>query len=500
QWHKNLSIEDTELTQESCRLIAKSLCINSEVNTQNDLVAEVNLALQDFQSQINTISDQNAPALSLAAEPIKFLTEKILDLPQFSNKIIFLLLDEYENYTDYQQQLINTHIKHSTENFTFKVGVRELGWRVKHTLNPDELLHDPADYVLFNLEYKLVTESRFSDFAKSVCQQRIQQVLSNESIAQSYNIESAFGSLTVEEEAEILGVEKTDYYKEILGSSSQLSKAIKNLPKLYLFFIAYWARWHEMTTDEAIYDYSKNKKTWDTRYENYKYNTLFKIRKGRGMRGVQKHYSGWNTYVKLANGNIRYLMELVYRAFEKHIEDSDHLHGDISHKNQTLAAQDVGLKNLSQLEGLKRNGAQLTKLLLGLGRVFQILASSEGNIAPEINQFTMDNSESINYDCKDLIDGAVMNLALVRSPGNKLNDDTHTRDYNYSIHPIFTAFFVFSYRKKRKIVLRQKDILGFVNTPKVTIRNVLQRSNVPDRSENEQLPTQMNLFERFYND
>lgn len=500
KWHNELDKSDDVLSPHICQLIARSINIDRDCSSQDQLIELVDLAMYEFQSKINTISDEDIPPLSILGDPIKALTEHVSNLPQFEDKIIFIMLDEYENYMDYQQKLINTLIKHSTEHFSFKIGVRELGWRVKHTLNSDELLHDPADYVLFNLEHKLVHESHFSDFAKSVCQQRIQQVIIDEISSSQYNIEQAFGTLSIEDEAEILGVEQTSYWASFMAVQPKSKKKVKNLPKMYLFFIAYWAKWHEMSIEAAIIDYLNSPEKWDTRYDNYKYNTLFKIRKGRGKRGIQKYYSGWQTYVKLANGNIRYLMELVYRALNKHIEEGEDLNGVISHKNQTLAAQEVGLKNLSQLEGLKKNGAQLTKLLLGLGRVFQVLASTEGNIAPEKNQFSIENSEGISEECLDLINGAVMNLALVRSTGNKLNKATHTRDYIYSIHPVFAAFFVFSFRKKRKIVLRQQELLGFISNPKPTIKSVLLKSKIPDLEEQQALPSQMSLFERYYND
>ncbi|WP_442757035.1 ORC-CDC6 family AAA ATPase [Prevotella intermedia] len=31
---------------------------------------------------------------------------------------------------------------------------------------------------------------------------------------------------------------------------------------------------------------------------------------------MQKYYAGWSTFVKLANGNIRYLMELIYGVMD----------------------------------------------------------------------------------------------------------------------------------------------------------------------------------------
>lgn len=501
KWHKNLQNEDEELPKHVCNLIAKSVHVKPTCDTLDELLTNLELEMYEFQAKVNNIQNDNMPSLSMAGDPIKIVTEHSLGLSQFANqnKIFFILLDEYENYEDYQQQILNTLIKHNTEHYSFKVGVRELGWRVKHTLNPSELLHDPADYVLIDIERKLTNESHFSDFAKNVCQQRIQQLINDDASSSIYNIENSFGFLSMEEEAELLDVKSTNYVKAYENLSEEYKGKVKDLPLLYKFFIAYWAFWHSTKLEDAIDDYLKTTIAWDTRYENYKYDMLFKIRKGRGKRGIQKYYSGWITYTKLANGNIRYLMELVYRAYEKHLNNENDLRKNISAKDQTAAAQEVGLKNLMELEGLWKNGAQLTKLLLGFGRVFQILACSEGNSAPEKNQFSIENSESLSLECQELLTAAIMNLAIVRSPGNKLSETAHTKDYEYAIHPIYSAFFVFSHRKKRKIIIKQEDVLGIIKTPKVVIKAILEKSQLQTDFD-DSLPNQMKLFEGFYND
>ncbi len=424
RWHNEQNASDEQLNSHFCNLIAKSMCVQNDCNNLEDLLKGIDIEMYEFQAKVNNISDDLLPKLSMAGDPIKIVTENAISLAQFKDKMFYILLDEYENYEDYQQQIINTLIKHNTEYFTFKIGVRELGWRIKHTLNPSELLLDPADYVLIDIERTLGNESHFSDFAKLVCQNRIRQILND---GLNYEIEKSFGNLTMEQEADLLEVNETKYLKEYEFLAKEKMEIIKGLSNLYLFFIAYWANWHKMTLNEAVEDYSKFKVDWNTRYDNYKYEMLFKIRKGRGKRGIQKYYSGWNTYIKLANGNIRYLMELVYRAYEKHLNEGLELTSSLGYKNQTIAAQEVGLKNLMELEGLWKNGAQLTKLLLGFGRIFQILASVEGNFAPERNQFSIENSESLSGECQDLINAAVMNLALVRRPGSKLTEESHTK-------------------------------------------------------------------------
>ena len=82
------------------------------------------------------------------------------------------MLDEYENFDDYQQQVVNTYIKHAGPSYTFKIGVRELGWRMRATLNPDEQLTHPADYARIDISGDLHT-SRFREFACRVCDERL---------------------------------------------------------------------------------------------------------------------------------------------------------------------------------------------------------------------------------------------------------------------------------------------------------------------------------------
>jgi hypothetical protein len=194
-------------------------------------------------------------------------------------------------------------------------------------------------------------------------------------------------------------------------------------------------------------------------------------------------------------------MDLVHNTLIMHCR-SDHTLGEsVSQKLQTEAAQFVGRKNLADLEGLAVNGAQLTKLLLGLGRIFQVMAADAVGHAPEINQFHLAEPIASRADPEErqraaaLLNSAVMHLALLRSTGTKLGDVTDTRAYDYMVHPIFSAFFEFSYRKKRKMRLTERALLKLISNPKEAIREVLERQN---REEDELLPQQALPFAAFY--
>lgn len=497
-WYNEKSKDKCELSLNTSRNIARALKIKGEINTFDDFLKVTDSGMWDFQSDINNLRSQDLPHVSMLGDPIELYCEEIQKLIPFRRKNIFLLIDEYENFSDDQQQLINTLIKHSSKGFLFKIGVRELGWRIRYTLNEKEQLNDPADYIIVNIE-KIFSqnESVFSDFAKAVCQKRIGEIIHGDASASEYDIENAFGNLSIEDEAVLLGVKDHEYIEEFRKELLGYPNNSIDISPLYQFFLVFWARTHNKSIDNMIDLLIADKRKMDIKYENYKYEMLFKIKKGRGSSGIRKYYSGWPTYIKLANGNIRYLMELVYRAYEKQILDSDARDiENISNVNQTLAAQELGVKNLIQLEGLAKNGPSILRLVLALGRLFQVMAKSENSGAPEKVQFTIQNDEIADGECESLLTSAVMNLALIRSSGNKLSEVTQTRDFDYMLHPIFAPCFEISHRKKRKITLSQHEVLGLTKSTKMTLGSILEKTKVLDRKSIE-VPSQLTLFEEY---
>jgi hypothetical protein len=385
----------------------------------------------------------------------------------------------------------NSSIKHANANYTFKIGVRELGWRQRATLNLNEQLRSPADYERLNISDHF-TEARFSEFAEKVILSRI----SSDFSAPSHFLPG----LTDLDEGDML-LEK-DYSEKILDRiKSQLSemelKAARTLRPSELYFLEYWSKNPKNESlPECIKSRIEDKNLWKDRVNNHFYASLFAIRKGK--RGIRKYYAGWNVFVTLSHGNIRYLLELVNEAFMRHKEKSGVEMSPISFEAQTEAAEFVGRKNLAELEGLSVEGGRLTKLLLSLGRIFQVLAADPNGHTPETNQFHL--AEELVDPEKELriqntLHQAVMHLALIRFSGNKATEDTDTRAYDYMMHPIFAPFFVFSHRKKRQLTINGSQLLGLIDEPKQTIKKILAGTN---RSEVDTLPDQLQLFESYY--
>jgi hypothetical protein len=117
-------------------------------------------------------------------------------------------------------------------------------------------------------------------------------------------------------------------------------------------------------------------------------------------------------------------------------------------------------------------------------------------MAPEINQISI--KESIGDECTGILRDAVMHLAFIRIFGNKLSEEYSTRDNMYAIHPIYAPYFVFSFRKKRKMEISEEEFMGIISEPKKHIELILKKKKI-SIDDIRVLPAQLELFKDFYN-
>ena len=185
------------------------------------------------------------------------------------------------------------------------------------------------------------------------------------------------------------------------------------------------------------------------------------------------------------------------QAFALHADSVSELRA-VRPETQTKAAQLTGQKNLRELEGLSLQGAKLTRFLLGLGRVFQVMSENPVGHTPEVNQFHLSAEipdSARRQTVSELLKEGIMHLALVGYPASKLQELTDVRQFDYTIHPIFAPFFGFSHRRKRKIRLTDEEFFRLVDTPREAISDILRGQR---RIVDDDLPEQLRLFTEFY--
>jgi hypothetical protein len=492
EWFQLHEPDAQKLSERSCRKVAASLHL-PDVTTPHELSDCLEIQRIRFEAYINNVVDGPRPLLSMQSAPIDTLFEAMKDLPQFRGKNFFFLIDEYENFQPYQQRVVNTLIKHAGELYTFKIGVKELGLKRRATLNEAEQLYSPADYSEINIAEKLKGEF-FKRFALTVCNERLSQITVNGAeIIRDFRV--ALPGLPEDDEAIMLGVSKKvaamkrDLRRRVTPEELAV---VDEMPPLQAYLIYFWAKGSGRPIDVELRDFLSNRGEWETRYGNYKHALLFTLK--RRKPGLRKYYAGWDVFTQLTGNNIRYILELAVQSLLLHLQRGASLSEPVPPEVQTEAAQAIGKKNLLQLEGLSVHGAYLTKLILGLGRIFETMAADAFGHSPEVTQFYLSDT-TIPSEVKQLLESAVMHSALLRSPGNKLTASNDTREFDYSVHPIFSAFFVFSYRRKRKMALTSDDLLGLVKSHRKTIKDVLARTQ---RDDSLPLPDQLKLFGMYY--
>ena len=461
--------------------IFKQIFGSDNISNFTNLKMLIQGELNNMENYIN--NNIQAPYnFTILGGPVDALIESLASLNFFHNKSIFILFDEYENFSKYQQEVVNTLIKQASgKKYSFKIGVRELGWKSRVTLNNQEL-RSPSDYRKIEIQSEI--EVGFEKFATSVCEGRLLILFKELGLDEIPAVKDLFLSISVEAEAEMLGILET------VNKIPNCKKVFKKLPSLHPFKIWFLCEWLKNSNpNEIVISYKKDQKGWDVRYDNYKYAMLFAIRDRKV--GIRKFYSGWNTLVLMASSNIRFMLQLVEFCLKIHILEGNDINEPIAVHNQTKAAFNVGLSNFEELEGLDVNGNFIMKLLQGLGRIFELLAKHPIGHAPEVNQFSLSEGVPIlkprrsvppNLKINDLIDLSISHLALRRSISTKLSQN-EPRAFDYSIHPIYSALFQISHRRKRKLILNLQDIEALINNPKTVIEKIMQRHNRADLSD-----------------
>lgn len=487
EWFQTVSLGGSELSTNLCRDLAESLYCDP-ATTQAELLTSIQRGVSRFEGWVNNIDPDNMPGLSMQQVVIDTLCNAVLELPQFSGKQLFFIIDEFENLLDNQQAVVNTLVKHCGPGYTFKIGVRELGWRRRSTLHDNEQLQSPADYERIDIDQRLDGE-QFEKFAKEVCRLR-----AIERFPSGLDLEAMLPSLSTEEEAKLLGVDARarEMLDELENASPAAVATVKDARPLELALIHYWSRTQKQPLTEVVADWNINRDAWDRRYHNYRVPLLFTLRGNRP--GIRKYYSGWRTFTLLAGNNIRCLLQLVGEALRLQREDGKPADGEeIRPLIQTKAAVSVGGKNVRELEGLGVHGAQLTRLVLSLGRLFETLALEPQLRRPEITRFFFPEDEPLG-EVDELLQAAIMHLALVRRVSSQ-RTNLDLKAYDYAVHPIFAAFFGFSHRDMRKIRLSPSSILKLMQDPKRAIKEIIGDTSL---STDSPLPDQLRLFENFY--
>jgi hypothetical protein len=222
RWYRARADQVAILTPYQCRRLAIALRIRNAEDI-DDLSESLEQGRLEFEAYLNNLEPSQLPPLSLQGQPVDEICAALLENVAFRGKSLFFIIDEYENLLDYQQVVFNTLVKHAV-GYAFKIGVRELGWRQHHTLNANEQLVSPADYVLIDISGKW-DDASFAKFAAEVCNTRLASL---PKVVDRLDVADFLPALSIEQEADLLGVKDAIAGVPDISSARNSSRLLKS--------------------------------------------------------------------------------------------------------------------------------------------------------------------------------------------------------------------------------------------------------------------------------
>ena len=458
------------------------------------ILAHLATSLVSLEVYVNNPAQAPAPIMSLAEAPVRYFVEALRNVPPFRERPFFCCIDEYENLLDSQQGVVNTYVKHSEPPLSYKIGVRRYGLRNRATIDRQDVLSTPDDY----LEVDIAQEG-FDLFARQVVEHRLQRGRER-GLDLPESLEEFLPELPSGVEAELLGCERVAnlVIEEIIKSGDPALLAwARELPKDQVYFLKYWSEGSSVAIDALARDWRADPGPWGTRLGNYGYGSLFWLSKGRKGARIRKYYTGARTFLGLAAGNIRYFIELIDESIHSVALDAPSAakwNGAISPEHQTLAARAVGKRRLDQLEGLSEHGSEIKRLVLALGKVFFEFARDPVGKSPERNSFVLGGEPDARTKALLLLQEGVSILAFEVTPRTKATTQREMRDDEFRLHPIFAPFFEYSHRRKRRCTFPAETLLEVLRNPAHALAQLI--GHAP--TEVEELPQQLAMFTSFY--
>ncbi|MDT0234958.1 hypothetical protein [Curtobacterium sp. BRB10] len=465
-----------------------------EADTVGGLLDNIDYEIAALEGALNSsVASLKERNYSVAGKPLEYLFDAIRGDAIARTSPFMFCLDEYENLSSDQQASLNTLIKQvGAAPFTFKIGVRSSVAMERSTAIPGQPLQYPADYGVVDIVDHLKDDS-FETFAETVVRHRFSSL--NQELPA---LTALLPHLTLEEEARTLGAGrlKAEMLKHLEQNRAAegLVTCAEAMTAVEAALVVRWAESHDESITTLVNFAFNDPAAWKDRVTNYGYAVLFAIRQGKV--GDRKFYAGWKTFCQLADGNIRYLIRLVYEALRANVPGAAPLIRPIGIKEQTRAAAKVGETTIQDLQGWSRNGAALTRLSLGLGSIFGTLAKERTLATPEVAQFRVqfNASHAPATEVESLLNDAIGQGLVLAFEADKNGTATPSiKERDYQLHPLFAAYFQYSPRRKRRMTIGADDLLSM--TSREYAASTIQRILATRGTQLQGIPDQLSLFE-----
>lgn len=437
----------------------------NEITTTDDLLSKINNEINKvtkFRGQIPFIDLEFKPSLGYTSQSLSFEVAKIAEerLGEFNNDINFvILIDEYENFLERQQRMVNTLLKFVKPRITFRIGMRLEGFRTFATISEDDFIMEQRDYRKFVFEDFLIKHKGYQEFLINVAKKRLEgvQIFKEKGFL---DIGSILGKKEDPEKEAITIVtgrknpfKHFDLLKNFSPKDIKLLRNEKN-PLIEMLNILLVIRGSDpVNVNKQMEEYLQNPNSKEVKkyrmdyIDKYKLSLIFLL---ASIYRTNKKYYSFNTFCFLSSGIVGHFIELCRRSFQyAEFEEREKLirDGTIAIELQDKAARYVANTQLQMITRIEEYGNYLYLFTMNLGNIFREYKKDIRIKYPETNQFSVDMA-TINNEYREAFRAALKWSIIQRKPGLQQSSPGKHLKQIYTLNRIFSPTFEITYRTR----------------------------------------------------
>jgi hypothetical protein len=397
----------------------------------------------------------------------------------FANKNIVLLLDEYENFVNYQQVVINTLLRFSKPQIKFRIGMRLEGFRTYHMMADEDFIKEGREYRKVIFEEVINKNRGYHEFLIEICKKRLESI----PLLKEKGFTDIEKILSDKEDLEQEAVEVANgapekiiafFFKKLSKSDSE---KIRSENPLMQALNCLWVL-RGVSVDEvkkSMNDYLNKLKTPEAKKYGRDYVDKYKLSLlilTCSIYRKNKQYYSFNTFSFLSSGIVGHFIELCRRSFAMAgWGDNETLlnNGKISKEHQSKAARDFSIAEKQQISRIETYGGTISKFVDNMGNLFRDFHLDIKMRYPETNQFAI-NIDSINHEIsKEAMKSAIKWSVIQRKPLMQRTAPSENLQDTYTLNRIFSPVFQISYRTRggKSVRLSDKTLKMFLNDDKI---------------------------------
>lgn len=368
-----------------------------------------------------------------------FITD-IFDIIQkviLKDKVLFILMDEFENLDEYQQIFVNRLIR--SRKLIFKIASKIGGIKTLEYAPGEEL--DIHDYEIIPLHFEVSKENRklYTDLLTNIFINRLKLQEAKGIKYKEQDPKKLFPKPKLSDE----GITDEEFNRELKEIQEGLKKK------------------------QEIKD---QKKYWESFEGHYKEAAIYRLLRKKGR---DKLYAGFDEYVGLSSGIIRQFLLLCQNAFwlakQKgiNIENGKPIPIDI----QSKAAEKTGkwiIENELPKEIFSGYGPKITRLIEVMGRILE--AKLYYSTEPQANRFEIVDSEKLNLKenktVAEIITNGLKLPCFLSESSFKPRQTQYPYSFTFSLNCIFSPILKIPPEGRWRTPLRVNELIGLCSDNK----------------------------------